>query len=174
MLRSFDTTEVVVLILAVVASWFDLRTRHIPNLATFGGAALGFLYAGIVHGGSGLATSVEGWLAGLALFLPFFLLGGMGAGDVKLLACFGAWLGPWLALWTALYTMIAGGVMAIVVGFASGYLREASINVVMLLAHWRVAGLKPHPTLTLQESRGPRLPYALPLAVGVATAIWLR
>jgi prepilin peptidase CpaA len=174
MLQTLDTTKVVVLLLAVAASWCDLRTRHIPNLLTFGGAFLGLLYGFYSHGVGGLLAGIEGWLLGVALFLPFFLLKGMGAGDVKLLGCFGAWLGPWAALWTALYGMIAGGVMAIIVGFFSGYLRQAQSNVVMLLAHWRVSGLKPLPAVTLQESRGPRLPYALPLAVGAAAAIWLR
>jgi prepilin peptidase CpaA len=174
MFATLDSTQVVVLALGLAASGWDLRTRHIPNLLTFGGALLGLLYGLYSHGPLGLLTGVEGWLVGVALFLPFFLLGGMGAGDVKLLGCFGAWLGPWMALWTALYAMIAGGAMAILVGFATGYLRQASINVVMLLSHWRVAGLKPVPSLTLQDSRGPRLPYALPLAVGAAAAIWFR
>ena len=44
-----------------------------------------------------------------------FLLGGMGAGDVKLAACFGAWLGPKASLFIALYSALAGGVMAVFV-----------------------------------------------------------
>ena len=50
----------------------------------------------------GLGLSLGGWLVGCALFLPWFLLRGMGAGDVKLLAALGAWLGPRDALWIAL------------------------------------------------------------------------
>ena len=74
----------------------------------------------------------------------------------------------------ALYSALAGGVMALVVALATGYLRQALRNVWLLLAHWRVVGIRPLPELTLERSRAPRLPFALPIAVGVAAAIWLR
>ncbi|MND08873.1 hypothetical protein D3C83_318020 [compost metagenome] len=47
-------------------------------------------------------------------------------------------------------------------------------NVWMLLAHFRSKGLKPAPELTLATARGPRLPYALPIAAGAALAVWLK
>jgi prepilin peptidase CpaA len=175
MFRALDTSQVIVLILAAIACWFDLRTRHIPNLLTFGGAALALIYSLFSHGAAGLFISLGGWLTGVALFLPFFLLGGMGAGDVKLIGCIGAWLGPEAAFWVALYSMIAGGVMALALALATGYLGEALLNVFMLLGHWRKAGLKPLPALTLAgTSRGPRLPYALPIAAGTLAVFWLR
>jgi prepilin peptidase CpaA len=117
---------------------------------------------------------VEGWALGLALFLPMFLLGGMGAGDVKLLACLGAWLGPQETFWMAIYAMIAGGVMAIGVALATGYTRQAVSNVWRLLKYWRVMGVRPLPELTLATARGPRLPYAIPIAAGAVAAIWMR
>jgi prepilin peptidase CpaA len=141
---------------------------------TFGGAAIAIAFSVFMHGAAGLWISVGGWLAGTALFLPFWLLGGMGAGDVKLLACLGAWLGPEATLWAALYASVAGGVMAVAMALATGYLGEAVLNVRMLLAHFWTSGLKPLSPLTLQGSRGPRLPYALPIAAGVVAAIWLR
>jgi prepilin peptidase CpaA len=123
-------------------------------------------------GPSGLVTSILGWVTGAALFFPFFALGGMGAGDVKLLACFGAWLGPQAALYAGLYAAVAGGVMGVIVGLATGYLREAAANTWLLLAHWRVAGIRPLQEVTLEGSRGPRLPYALPIAAGALVVIW--
>jgi len=171
---ALDPGQIAAITLGVVASACDLRARRIPNLLTFGGAALGILFAVFAHGVSGLWISVGGWLAGCALFLPFWLLGGMGAGDVKLLACLGAWLGPEVTLWAALYASVAGGAMAVVVALVTGYLGEAVLNVQLLLAHFWKSGLKPMPQVTLQRSRGPRLPYALPIAVGVVAAIWLR
>ena len=152
----------------------DVRARRIPNLLTLGGAALGLAYVGASHGFSGLLTGVEGWSVGLALFLPMFLLGGMGAGDVKLLACLGAWVGPQEAFWMAIYAMIAGGVMAVGVALATGYTRQALSNIWRLLNYWRVVGVKPLPELTLATARGPRLPYALPIAAGAVVAIWMQ
>ena len=77
-------------------------------------------------------------VTGLAVFFPFFALGGMGAGDVKLMAAIGAWLGPGMALMTALYGAVAGGILAIGVALSHGYLRTALSNVWRLLTHWRI------------------------------------
>jgi prepilin peptidase CpaA len=174
MFRGLEPSEVAVLILGALACWFDVRTRHIPNLLTFGGAAAALGYSLVRGGPAGLLTSALGWLAGAALFLPFFLLGGMGAGDVKLVACLGAWLGPMAALYVDLYAALAGGVMALALALATGYLGQALMNVWLLLAHWRIAGIRPLPALTLEGSRGPRLPYAVPIAAGALAAIWFR
>jgi prepilin peptidase CpaA len=169
-----DPGEWAALAIAAAACVFDLRWRRIPNLLTFGGAAAGLAYALAMHGAAGLISSGGGWLAGAALFLPFFLLRGMGAGDVKLLACIGAWLGPGPVVWVALYTAIAGGVLAVAVALAAGYLRRALTNVSLMVLYWRVSGLRPVPEVTLAGSRGPRLPYAIPIAAGTALALWLR
>jgi prepilin peptidase CpaA len=168
------TNQAVVLILGGIACVCDLRTRRIPNLLTFGGAAFAVVYSLVVSGTAGLVTSVGGWITGLALFLPMFALGGMGAGDVKLAACLGAWLGPLATLFVALYAALAGGVMAVGLALATGYFRQAMRNVWLLLAHWRVVGLRPLPELTLEGSRGPRLPFAVPIAIGAVAAIWLK
>jgi prepilin peptidase CpaA len=174
MVFGIQTPHAIALLLGGLACVFDLRTRRIPNPLTFGGAALALGFAVATHGLGGLVTGLEGWAVGFALFVPMFLLGGMGAGDVKLLACLGAWVGPQAALWMGLYAMIAGGVMGIGVALATNYARTAVSNIWMLLQYWRVMGVRPLPELTLERSRGPRLPYAIPIAAGAVAAIWMR
>lgn len=163
----------VALAVALIAVLFDLRTRRIPNSLTFGAAGLAVCYSFATVGWSGLVHSVAGWLTALALFGPFFALGGLGAGDVKLAAAIGAWLGPFDALWMSLYSMIAGGVLGVVVALATGYFRKAIDNVRMLLMHWRIMGIRPLPEMTLAHGRGPRLPYAVPIATGaLLVTLW--
>src|SRR5688572_2362189 len=94
----------IALAVGFVACVTDVRSRRIPNVLTFGAAAAALLFHLFVAGTGGLQTAVGGWLVGTVLFLPFFALGGMGAGDVKLLAALGAWLGPRETVWLALYT----------------------------------------------------------------------
>jgi prepilin peptidase CpaA len=166
--------QVAALIVCGIACVCDLRTRRIPNLLTFGGAAIAIAYGIWVSGVGGMISSVGGWFAGVALFIPMFLLGGMGAGDVKLAACIGAWLGPMAAVFVALYSALAGGIMAVGVALFTGYFKQAVGNVWLLLAHWRVVGVRPLPELTLEGSRGPRLPFALPIAAGALAAIWFQ
>ena len=168
-----ESHQLAVLGLSALACGFDVRTRHIPNLLTLGGALLALAYGISTNGTAGLLSSALGWGTGFALFLPFFLLGGMGAGDVKLIACLGAWLGPTSAMWLALYAAMAGGVMGVMVALATGYLRQAVANVSLLLLFWQTSGMKPLPALTLAEGRGPRLPYAVPIAVGAVALLWL-
>jgi prepilin peptidase CpaA len=71
-------------------------------------------------------ASVVGWTVGIAIFFLPFALGGLGAGDVKLLGAIGAWLGPMNAVWVGLYAGAAGGVLAIFVALTKGYLIRRS------------------------------------------------
>ena len=158
---------------AALATFSDLRTGRIPNALTFGAMAGGLLFSAIHAGGAGLATSLLGGVVGLALFFPLFALGGMGGGDVKLLAAVGTWLGPLGALQTALWASLAGGLLAVVVAISRGYLSAALRNLSALLGVWRAVGPSPIPELTLTESHGPRLAYALPIGIGALVALWL-
>ena len=159
---------------AALATFSDLRTGRIPNALTFGAMAGGLLFSAIHAGGAGLATSLLGGVVGLALFFPLFALGGMGGGDVKLLAAVGTWLGPFGALQAALWASLAGGVLAVIVGLSRGYLAAALRNVSALLWVWRTVGPSRVSELTLSESKGPRLAYAVPIGIGAIVALWIR
>jgi prepilin peptidase CpaA len=163
-----------VLLVVSVAVAFDVRTRRIPNALTFGAAAAAVCFAFFHAGVSGMTSALAGWMLGAALFFPFFALGGMGAGDVKLLAALGAWLGPIDAVYLAVFSSLAGGVAALVVSVLRGYLRQAFSNLWLMLMHWRVVGPTPVPGLTLRDGRAPRLAYAIPIAAGVLCTLWLH
>src|SRR5258705_5756155 len=79
----------VVLILAAVIDGFELK---FPNWVTFPFILSGWLYSTLAFGWEGLGWSLLGTAIGLALLLPAYAIGGMGAGDVKLLAGGGAWI----------------------------------------------------------------------------------
>jgi prepilin peptidase CpaA len=164
----------VALAIAFVACVTDLRSRRIPNALTIGAAVAGLITHAVIGGVSGGMTSVAGFAVGMILFLPFFLLGGMGAGDVKLLAALGAWLGPGDVFWLALYASVIGGVLAVAVAFGRGYLATALQNVGTLVGHWRRVGIRPLPALTLDNRAAPRLAYAVPVFLGTAVTLWLR
>jgi prepilin peptidase CpaA len=158
---------------AILACGWDLRTQRIPNVLTFGAAGAALVWTAAAGGWLGLQSATLGWLTGAAIFLPVFLLRGMGAGDIKLLAALGAWLGAVHVLWVAVFAGVAGGILALGLAFASGYARQAVSNLLALFAFWRVAGLRPMPSLTLETARGPRLAYAFPLMLGTAAALWI-
>jgi len=160
--------------LAVLGSSWDLATRRIPNWLTFGGAVVAVGTWTLDAGFRGMGISAAGWAVGLLLFIPMFAVRGMGAGDVKFLAAFGACLGPRGALWSALWAALFGGVLAVGVSLARGYLGTAFANVGGILGVWRTVGPGPIGGLTLADARGPRVAYALPIAAGAMAALWLR
>ena len=160
--------------IAIAGCVTDLRSRKVPNALTFGATAGAFAFFLITAGWPALGWSAGGWLVGLLMFLPLFALRGIGGGDVKLLAALGAWVGPAQVVWLALYTALAGGAFALIVALSRGYARQAFANVWSLLTFWRVAGLQPHPALTIDSATAVRLPYALPIAAGLAVTLWLR
>jgi len=161
-------------VIAATGVGWDLAERRVPNVLTTSGALLGLAWALTTQGPAGLAWSLGGCAVGLALFLPLFLVGGLGAGDVKLLAAFGAWLGPADIVWAALWASILGGVMALVVASWRGYLGRALRNVGAIIGVWWTVGPGRVQGLTLDEAPGPRLAYALPIAAGALLAMWLR
>ncbi len=171
---TLSAVSIATLTVAAMAAATDVSTRRVPNLLTFGAAASALLYHAVEGGPSGLGLALAGWLIGAAIFFPVFALGGMGAGDVKLVAALGAWLGPLGALQIALGSAIAGGLLAVLVSWRAGYLAAAGRNVVRLGTHWSEHGMKPVPGLTLAEGSGPRLAYAVPIFIGTLGAICLR
>jgi prepilin peptidase CpaA len=166
----------VVAVVAVVtaAAVYDLKYRRIPNALTLGAAAVAIAIHGVVNGWSGVLLAASGLGLGVGLYFPLFALGGMGAGDVKLLGAIGAWLGPMGAVWTGLFGAIAGGIMALVVALARGYAGTAMRNVGAMLGLWSVVGVQPVEGLTLANTASVRLPHALPLAAGALAALWMQ
>jgi prepilin peptidase CpaA len=101
-----------VLIIAVLC---DIRSHRIPNWLTFSAIAAGIGYHLYLSGLQGFLFGIGGVAAGMALLMLFYLCGGMGAGDVKLMGAVGALLGPAGVFWSCLYTALVGGIYALIV-----------------------------------------------------------
>ena len=97
----------------VLAAITDLRSQRIPNWLSLPLAAVGLVVHSFAVGGEGIAFAAAGLAAGFALLIPFYALGGMGAGDVKLLAAVGAWVGAKQVGIVFLATAALGGVYAL-------------------------------------------------------------
>jgi prepilin peptidase CpaA len=157
-------------ILLGVAAVTDARWHRIPNVLTLAGASIGLLLG--AWGGLGdLAAAVLGLCTGLALLLPFYLLGGMGAGDVKLMAAVGAFLGPKMTVLAVAGTLLAGGVLALAVlltrrGGIPTMRRYGAM--LRMLAYGLPSYVPPAPC----EPAAIRFPYAVAIATGTLGALW--
>lgn len=103
---------ILAVLLVIAAIYGDVRHGKIPNALVAFGFLSGFVVNFSLIGPRGLLLSAEGGSLGIALLLLPFALGGMGAGDVKLLGAIGTLIGPRGVFFTALYGALAGGVMA--------------------------------------------------------------
>ncbi len=118
----------VTIAIAALATGWDLKTGRIPNMITFPAMLLGLMLNTYYSGWHGLGTSLAGLGLGiLLLFIPF-AIGGMGAGDVKLLAAVGALNGHLFTFRAFLYGAIAGGIMALAVACFKGKLGLSLMN----------------------------------------------
>jgi prepilin peptidase CpaA len=152
-----DLLYALALSVAGLALLTDVRYRRIPNWLT-GSALLIGLIANLVIGGlQGGLMSLAGVGLGLAVLLPFYVLRTMGAGDVKLLAAFGALLGPQMLIGIAVYGSIVGGIQALII------LRR--LGRVSLTLHQMLV------MRTLPSRSGAKAPYAVALSAGACLAI---
>lgn len=101
------------LFIGLAATIEDLARRQISNWISLLACVGGIAGQVIERGWAGLLDSVLGLVAGFCVFLVFYLLGGMGGGDIKLMAGFGAILGWKRLFWAALLTAAIGGVLAL-------------------------------------------------------------
>lgn len=143
----------------------DLLEHRIPNELVIAGFAVGLTLHGLAAGLEGLAFSAAGASAGLLALLPFHLLKGMSAGDVKLMAAVGAFLGPKGAVLAAAATLVFGCALAIAVIVSQRH-HSASARLDRVLAE--ESGTAP-PTAALRKRR---FPYAVAIACGALVMLW--
>lgn len=157
-----------------IACFHDLRTRRIPNRLTLP-AALAALLAHFAVGGwaaMGLAAAA-GLAAGVAMFL-FFLAGGMGAGDVKLMAAVACFTGLSPLGTLLLTTALAGAAFAVVLAWRHGVVRATLGNTFRLAQHHQHHGLTPDAEHNLRTPGALRMPFALPIAAGCMCTLLLQ
>lgn len=97
----------------VVAAVIDGWKLKVPNWLTFPLVAGGWVYSLACFGWEGLGWSLVGTAVGLLLLLPAYAIGGMGAGDVKLLAGVGAWVWPTATFYAFCVSALVGGAIAL-------------------------------------------------------------
>ena len=149
----------------VAAAW-DVRQGRIPNRLTYGAMVSGLVLRTASESWRGTLDGLAAGLIGGGVFFLFFLVRGMGAGDVKLMAAVGVWSGWHQIAVVMLATALAGGILAL------GYMviRRRGFhtlkNLGTLFRYHLAFGLAPHPEINLQNPQAIRFPYALAIAAG--------
>lgn len=167
-----------VTITLVVAAVIDGWKLKVPNWITFPMIVSGWIYSATLSpfaGFEGLCYSLIGTAVGLALLLPLYAIGGMGAGDVKLLAGVGAWVWGTVTLYAFAISAIVGGLIALVMVLArKGWHKHK--NQFWMIWNEVLTVKDPEQLSALAAQRKPSmllLPYGIPIAIGsIAYFAW--
>jgi prepilin peptidase CpaA len=156
----------------VVAAVIDGYKLKVPNWLTFPMIVSGWLYSATSVAGypwwEGLMYSLLGTIVGLALLMPAYAIGGMGAGDVKLLAGIGAWVWSTTTLWAFAISAIVGGVIAVAMVLVQrGWYKHQSQFWMICNEILTVKDPEKLSTIAAQrKSSMMLLPYGIPIAIG--------
>lgn len=169
----------VVLVAVFIAAVNDIRFFTVQNAVTLPLLLSGLIYNWFANGGAGFSGSIYGALFGFGALMVFYLFGGIGAGDVKLMAGIGAWLGMPQTMAVFVVAAVAGGIYGLVLIAISRRWRESWVNMQILwhrvVAVGRHLGAEDQVEREVQrDDRRRRLvPFAAMMMVGVLTTIAL-
>ena len=176
MTSSFITNHLPAIYLSLIltaAAAIDLRTQRIPNFLTLPSILIALVYYLMSDGTSGLLFSLAGLAAGIGLLLFPYLLGGMGAGDAKLMGAVGAMVGAQGVFISFLLTAVVGGIYALMLlavkkRYFNGFLRSKleTLKTFILMRQYI-------PDAIPEKKHRPRLCYGLAIAMGSITYIAL-
>ena len=159
-----------VTVVLIVAAVIDGAILKVPNWLTFPFIAMGWIHCTIQSGfgfEGGFLFSLWGTIVGMMLLLLLRNRGGMGAGDVKLLAGVGAWLGATVTLYAFAATAIVGGIMGMIMILKSGQWHKHYAMALQIIEEWKTK--KPSALSKIARERKPTmylLPYGIPMAIG--------
>ena len=133
----WEVTLAILVPAILYASWIDFSERRVPNWLNASLAVAGLITQAAFFGWSGVWTGLLGLSMGFGLLIVPWLMHGMGAGDVKLMAAIGAWLGPWLTFLSFSAGAVIGGVAAVVMILSTGRAVHALVNMQTIMTKMR-------------------------------------
>ncbi|QDV14746.1 Type IV leader peptidase family protein [Rosistilla oblonga] len=157
-----------VAVVMIVAAVIDGMILKVPNWLTYPFIISGWVYAAMASGWNGLGYSLLGTFVGMMLLLVVRAVGGMGAGDVKLLAGLGAWMGASTAWWAFVWTTVVGGIIAVIMIAMSGNWFKHYAMFHQIIQEF-VTIRNPEKLAAIARERKPTmklLPYGIPMAIG--------
>lgn len=160
------------LALLLISSVTDMAWHRIPNMLLLAALAIALALRVSGEGPGAIISAVSGLVIGLAFLMPFYAMGSMGAGDVKLLGVVGVFLGPWGVCVAGMATLIAGAVLGIM------FIAWKNVEPVLEYQSWKLMQFlhanshAPAPSYVVAPIRGARFAYAPAIASGAVFAMW--
>jgi prepilin peptidase CpaA len=163
----------VLMIVLIMSALFDYREHRIPNFLSLSGWVLGPLLYVALWGMMGLKLSLLGFAVVLLLTFPLWLLGWLGAGDVKLMGSVGALVGSSNVLLVLLCIALSGLVFSIsVIAYQKVSPTQREVGTETGDCEELDSG---HEPATLRGKGGQKqIPYAIPIAFGTLIGLYIN
>ncbi len=158
----------------IISAAIDIRSQKIPNLLTFPTMVVGLSYHTVVAGWNGLLFSFSGLALGIGVFFIPYLMGGMGAGDAKLMGAAGTIIGPKGVFIAFIFTAITGGVYALIVFLLNIQYFRSFITRSALAAKTFAFTRQFIPIPAAETEKKPKLCYGVAIAIGTLFYIFLN
>ena len=177
--------SIIIIVLLSIAVINDLKTRKIPNRLTVPFALIGLGFNALIDFPSGILTGVFGFVVGFLIFLLPYMMKGMGAGDVKLMAAIGA-ITDWRTIvYVALFTSVLGGIVSLLSRARTGDIGltlKRTGKLILFYFFSLMEKITSLPTMTyrkdkyrlkMTDSKVDYIPYAIAIAGGCVVTIVL-
>jgi prepilin peptidase CpaA len=158
----------------VISAVEDVRRQKIPNLVTFPTMVIAVAIHSLISGMDGFLYSAGGLALGMGLFMIPYLMGGMGAGDVKLMGACGAVFGPKGIIAASILIVLAGGLYGLIIvalhpGYVASLLKRLREMVKTIALTFQFTRLP-------QDNYGklPVVKFAVPIALGAFVYMWMN
>jgi prepilin peptidase CpaA len=161
-----------ILSIALIISLFtDLKDRKILNIVTIPTILFGLIFFSITQGWNGFLFSILGLFVGLVVLIIPFLLGGMGAGDVKLMGAIGALMGTSFVFYSFIYAALIGGVISLLLIINSKGLKDS----IKLFFYNLIFFQKSFVSMIVNKDKEKSItfPYGVPIVLGtICSLLW--
>ncbi len=157
---TYGSSSLILLIFLAVAIATDIQRHRIPNVLVAFMLGCGIVLHSSFLGGAGTLSALAGVVAGFLILVPFYALGGLGAGDVKLLVGVGSFLGPWGVAVAGVSTLALGGLLGLAV------ILWQRVGTVLAARYLSI------PPSVSVETSVVKIPYSLAIAAGTLVALY--
>jgi prepilin peptidase CpaA len=161
--------NIILLVVLLISVITDVKSRKILNIVTLPSILIGVIYYTTTSGLDGLLFSGKGFIVGLVLLFIPFLLGGIGAGDVKLLAAIGALKGTTFVFYSFLYAGAIGFFIALFIIIKQKHFGGLLFRLFNATLQREVGSLNLE-----KKDLAPSFPYGVAIALGVLCAYLLE
>jgi prepilin peptidase CpaA len=163
--------EYVLLFFIAISFYLDAKTSRIPNWLTCSGLCIGIVSHIYLEGQKGLVYSLVGMVVGFICMIILYLMGAIGAGDVKLFTAIGSMSGAYVVVSLMSYSIVFAGLIGIFILMYRGLIRQTFHRLSLWFLHFISLG-RLNAIRELKQQKNLRFPFMYAVAPAYAT-IWI-